>query len=377
MSEKQYDIIVYGATGFTGQLVVVYFCQNFNKDLRWAIAGRNQQKLSRIQKQVQKTSEHMIGTMIVDANRLDSLQQMTAATRVVLTTVGPYADYGEPLVKACLATQTDYLDITGEPEFVNTLLQKYQPMANQQGVLIVNCCGFDSIPADLGTYYTSQQLGNTTEKKITSYVSTSGRPSGGTWNSAIKAMSKAFSGQNQLYRQGKPRLDLHYNYELKKWAIPMPVIDSDIVYRSAQHLGYANKFQYGQFIALASIWDLAGLSLGVGGILLASQIPPIRDLLLALNKPGEGPNAEQRQKSFFDILFVGENSKEKIITNVSGGDPGYTETAKMVSECSRLLVQKRQQLPQQAGITTPAAAFGNYLIDILHQNGIHFRRLTA
>ncbi|MEM7184434.1 MAG: saccharopine dehydrogenase NADP-binding domain-containing protein, partial [Spirochaetota bacterium] len=343
------------------------------KGIQWAIAGRNENKLKHRQAQIKQNYSQEVEIITVDPSSETSLEAMAAQAEVVITTVGPYAEYGEPVLRACLLAESDYLDITGEPEFVNEMMRKYAAQAERRGVLAINCCGFDSIPADLGTYFTVKNLPKEEDKKVYSYVFSSGTFSGGTWNSAIKAMSKAFQGENPLFKHGAPRLDFHYANDINRWAIPMPVIDQDIVFRSSKSLSYAPNFSYGQFIGLPHIAQALGITVAVSGIFLGAQIPPVRDFLLDQVKPGTGPSLEKRQESFFELLFIGESPSKKILTRVNGGDPGYGDTAKMVSEAALLMATQRDGLLQKSGIHTPASVFGDKLVEALDAKGITFR----
>lgn len=377
--KRTYDIVIYGATGFTGQLVAEYFAQHVDANVvKWAVAGRNKRKLndllSRLSQQYPNAAK--AGWVIADSDNSDDLQALCAATKILITTVGPYALHGEPLVKACVENGTHYLDITGEPEFVQDMLKKYDQAAKEQGVLVVNCCGFDSIPADAGAFFTASQLPEG-PKKVRAYVTANGTFSGGTWASAINAFSKISKGggggvSNSTGSAKMP--GIHYHSESGKWAAPMPVIDPWMVKRSSQFRPevYGNDFSYAQYIGVKNPVALGGLLLGVGLVVAAAQLEMTKKLLLDYRKSGEGPSAEERAKGFFKLSFYGEGSGKTCICSVSGGDPGYSETAKMLSESALTLLHHADELPLQGGVVTPAGALGQLLIDRLIAAGIRF-----
>ena len=190
-NDRRFDVVVYGATGFTGGLVAEYLAENGPPDLRWAIAGRNSQKLAAVKDRVARKNPALASLPVLSASADDpaSLDALAASTRVVLTTVGPYAKYGEPLVAACVKAGTDYVDITGEPDFVDTMVRKYHETAKEKQLRIVSCCGFDSIPHDLGALFTAQKLAPNDAMTVRGFVRAKGGVSGGTWHSALGAMA--------------------------------------------------------------------------------------------------------------------------------------------------------------------------------------------
>lgn len=379
MSDRKYDIILYGATGFTGGLVAEYLAANSSKDeVRWAIAGRNQAKLEAVKNKIlEKVPDaNPMDILIADSNQEEQLNAMCASTKILATTVGPYALYGEPLVKACVENGTHYLDITGEPEFVKEMLEKYDAKAKASNTLVINCCGFDSIPADAGAYFTASKL-SSEPKNIRCYVTGNGSFSGGTWASAIHAFSHLF--QSDLKNVGASGSSdknpgFHYVSAIRKWAVPMPVIDPWMVKRSSmmQKEIYGNGFSYAQYLAMKDLPTMGALLAGVAGLVLASQFEPTRNLLLNYRKSGEGPSEEQRAKSFFKVYFIGEANGQQVKCSVSGGDPGYSETAKMLSEAALTVLRHYDELSVKGGVVTPAGALGQFLIDRLVAAGIRF-----
>lgn len=378
-SERTYDIIVFGATGFTGKLVAAYLAAQQEQPFRWAIAGRNVNKLQQVKAELGLGAE--VGLIAADSSDDASLTAMSKEARVILTTVGPYVKYGEPLVKACVETATDYVDITGEPEFVNTMIERYGEQARQQGIRMVNCCGFDSIPHDLGVYMMVQALPTHQPVVVEGIVSASAGFSGGTWHSAIEAIgrirqqikpAKVPREPNQrLVRALKSRI--HYQKVVKGWVVPFPTIDPEIVLRSARALPiYGDNFCYAHYMRIGGLPQLIGGAVAMGSVVGLAQFKPTRNLLLKLRQPGEGPSEEQRAKSTFRVTFIASTGKHSLVGEVHGGDPGYTETAKMISESALCLSLDRSHLPNQTGILTPAAAMGDLLLARLRKAGIVF-----
>lgn len=385
MNDRPFDVVVFGATGFTGGLVAEYLAEKARGGVfRWALAGRSKAKLEDVLQRVRAIDpEAQPGLLEARSDDDASLERMAASCRVVLTTVGPYALHGEPLVAACIRAGTDYVDITGEPEFVNGLLHRHDAAARERGVRIVSCCGFDSIPHDLGAFFTVQKLGPAEPIVMEGLVRATGTFSGGTWQSAIGAMSrpKGLGGQREAEPTGTRRArrlkkGVHYEPRLRAWAAPLPTIDPQIVLRSARALeAYGPDFQYGHYVAIRSTLGLALGALGVGAVVALAQLGPTRELLLRVRKSGEGPSAQQRAKGRFQVTFVAKTPTKTLVTRVSGGDPGYTETAKMVSESALCLAQDRATLPAQAGVLTPAVALGDALLARLVKAGIRFEVL--
>jgi short subunit dehydrogenase-like uncharacterized protein len=373
---RPYDLTVLGATGFTGRLVVEYLARaTHDSELRLAVAGRNEKKLRTICEKLQNEKGVLgdVGIETCDIHDPDSLARLAAKTRVLISTVGPYMRYGEPVVKACLSEQTDYIDITGEADFVARIIKKYDEEAQAKNVLIISCCGFDSIPADLGTLFTVSLLPPDETKTVRSFVEAKMEPSGGTWASLIQAMSpeshaKAGVGALALMAKG-----FHREPTIGGWAFPMPVIDPWIVRRSARKRGdYGPKFRYHQFFMLSSLRSVFKVGTALGGMVLLSQFSRSRQWLLDRKRSGTGPSKQVRSKSWFKLTFVGTSATARIRTSVSGGDPGYTETAKMVSEAALTLLTSRYALPFQGGVLTPGAALGERLITRLVDAGIAF-----
>lgn len=382
---KEFDIIIFGATGFTGGLVASYFASNVDiNKVKWAIAGRNLDKLEGIKGKLEAINPECYKVGLIEADTSDkvSLSKMASKGKIVVSTVGPFIHYGIPVVEACIQEGTHYLDITGEPVFVSNVLKDYDALAKEKGVLVINCCGFDSIPADLGAFFTAKQFEKTEKVDINGYVSSNGTFSGGTWASAINAFAEGNKGMEKSGQQGsgskKEKFDIlklvKFIPEIKRYALPMPVIDPWMVGRTAKVRKdiFGQGFSYNQFIALPNLPAVFGLLGGLGLVVLGAQFKITKELMLNYRKSGEGPDKAKRDKSFFKLTFIGKSDTKTVITTVSGGDPGYTETSKMLSEAALTLFANYDKLAIQSGVTTPGAALGDFLIDILNDKGIKF-----
>jgi short subunit dehydrogenase-like uncharacterized protein len=387
MAERRFDIVLFGATGFTGGLTAEYLAANAPAETRWALAGRNQSKLegvrTRLAAQYPKAAE--LELLRADVTDADSIKAVAEATKVVITTVGPYIHYGEPLVAACAAAGTDYVDLTGEPEFVDTMWLRHGEQARASGARIVHSCGFDSIPYDLGTLFTVEQLPENVPLRIECFVQAGGTFSGGTYHSAINAFARVRqslqaakerrgreprpSGR-RVHGEGKP----HRSEVVGGWVVPFPTIDPQNVLRSAAQLDrYGPDFTYSHYLVTKNLPMTAGLALGAGGAVALAQLPPTRKLMLKIKDPGEGPTPEQRAKAWFRVRFAGEGGGKRVLTQVSGGDPGYGETSKMLAESALCLAH--DTLPASAGQVTTAVAMGDALIERLDRAGIRFEVL--
>jgi short subunit dehydrogenase-like uncharacterized protein len=397
MTTRKFDLVLFGATGFTGKLTAEYLARARTvRPLRWALAGRNREKLEAVRREISTLAPGgaQVEIVIADSNDDNALAALAASTRVVATTVGPYIRHGEPLVRACVEQGADYVDLTGEPEFVDNMIERYGSLAEQKRVKIVNACGFDSIPHDLGAYFTLKALEarlaaherGKVPVTIEGFVRASGSFSGGTWHSAVTAMGRFREYQKQR-KQRSARLPtvgegrqvgatssrVRYRPEVKAWGVPMPTIDPLVVRRSARLLPeYGPDFRYGHFLAQKRLGSVVGLALGVGTVFTLAQFGPTRSLLLKVRDSGEGPSEEQRQKAFFKVTFVGRAAGHEVLCEVRGGDPGYGETAKMLSESALALAFDAERLPRIYGVVPPAAAFGMPLIERLTRAGIVF-----
>ncbi|EYF07867.1 saccharopine dehydrogenase family protein [Chondromyces apiculatus] len=385
---RTYDLVVFGATGFTGRLVAEYLARRVSTEpFHWAIAGRSEEKLARVHAELGLPAD--VGTLEADVSRPESLSRMAREAQVVITTVGPYAQYGEPLVAACVAEGTDYVDLTGEPDFVSLCVERYHEAARDKGVRIVNCCGFDSIPHDLGALFTVERLPSSEPIQLEAFVRAKGMFSGGTWQSALGALGdlraqrsrskppKAASEPGARKVKGI-KAKVRYDREQHAWIVPLPTVDPLIVLRSARALPvYGPDFSYGHYAPVRSTLTLVAGTVGLGVLTAAAQIPPARALLSKVRPSGEGPSAEVRARAWFQVTFRGKAATRQVTTRVSGGDPGYTETAKMISEAALCLAHDRDRLPEATGVLTPAVAMGNLLTHRLQEAGIRFEHLEG
>ncbi|HYI36146.1 MAG TPA: saccharopine dehydrogenase NADP-binding domain-containing protein [Thermoleophilaceae bacterium] len=376
------DIVVFGATGFTGALTAEYLSAALPEGASWALAGRNRQKLEAVAAKLQGSAK----PELVEADVTDeaSVRAVAESARVAITTVGPYLKHGDPLVAACAAAGTDYVDLTGEPEFVDRCYVAHHAAAEKSGARLVHACGFDSIPHDLGALFTVEQLPEGVPLKVEGFVRAGGTFSGGTYHSALgqfararqmiaaaserkRAEPPAPAGRRARGIKGHP----HREPAVNGWAVPMPTIDPQIVVRSARALErYGPDFSYGHYAAVKRLPFALGGMAGVGVLMGAAQIPPLRRQLEKLKSSGDGPSAEQRAKAWFTVTFVGEGGGQKVTCEVKGGDPGYGETAKMLAESALCLAF--DDLPGTAGQVTTAQAMGGPLTARLQAAGISF-----
>lgn len=389
-STRHHRIVVLGATGFTGRLVAEYLARTVGASLPWAIAGRSVEKLQEVHRALVAINPEcaQVAVLLADVGDAESLDRLAASTQVLLTTVGPYAHYGDAVVRACVEQGTDYVDITGEPAFVKETLDRYHAAAQAKGLRIVSCCGFDSIPHDLGVLYTVLQLPEGEPISIEGMVRAKGGLSGGTWHSAINAMRDR-AGSVKAARPPREPLPggrrvraskegLHYDRSRKAWLAPLPTIDPSIVLRSARGLDrYGPDFSYGHFAEVRSTSVLLGGVLGLAGVAAMAQFLPTREWLLGKINPGTGPSPEQRAKGWFTVTFKARAGTKTLVTQVSGGEAGYTETSKMVAEAALCLALDRDKLPPHTGVVTTAMAMGTVLIERLQRAGMIFRVLEG
>lgn len=385
---RELDLVLFGATGFTGGLTAEYLARHGGAELRWGVAGRSPEKLSALAERLANLGGEAPAPRRIEASLGDaaSLEAMARSARVVATTVGPYSRWGEPVVAACVAAGADYADITGEPEFVDRIRRLYGPAAEGKGLRLVSCCGFDSIPHDLGALFTVRQLPKGESIRLQGIVSAKGTYSGGTWQSAVEAMGRFFQDKREKQRtKGRRRRDdggrrirpmaakVHYERQVRGWVAPMPTIDPVIVLRSARSLeDFGPDFRYGHFLRVGSLANLAIGGAMVGGVFALAQLPPTRKLLLGLRHSGEGPDEQTRARSKFRVTFLGQAGEQRVVTEVRGGDPGYGETSKMLAESALCLARDRHLLPEWRGHLTPAAAMGDPLLERLRAAGMTF-----
>jgi short subunit dehydrogenase-like uncharacterized protein len=377
-SEREYDVVLFGGTGFTGGLTAEHLVAHAASATRLALAGRNPDKLEALRERLGRD----LPLLSADVSDRASIDDVAAKARVVITTVGPYVEYGEPLVAACAEHGASYVDLTGEPEFVDRMYVRYDARARETGARIVHSCGFESIPPDLGALLTVEQLPEDSPLRLRGFVSAKMGPSGGTFATMLSGLSRPRQNlqATRERRAAEPppagrrvraeRRPPHRERGLG-WVVPMPTIDPQVVLRSARSLErYGPDFTYGHYFVAGNPALALGLPVGVAGLFAAAQVPPLRRALLARLPSGSGPSEEQRAKSWFKLLIRGEGGGERAAVEVTGGDPGYTESSKMLAEAALCLAE--DDLPASAGQVTPAVAMGHALIERLHDAGIGF-----
>lgn len=387
-STPEFDIIVYGATGYTGRLVAEYLSQEYADDsgLRWAMAGRSQSKLEAVRDEINAPADTPL--VVADTGDADSLRAMAERTRVVLTTVGPYQLYGSDLVRICAETGTDYVDLCGEPAWMRQMIDAHGETAKQSGARIVFSCGFDSIPFDLGVYFLQQaaqeKFGAALPRVKGRVRKMKGTFSGGT-AASLKATLAAAKANPEIYQllgnpfaltpgftgpAQPPAAKPEFDESLGSWAAPfvMAAINTRNVHRSNALLGhaYGSDFVYDEMILTGPGEQGEAIAKAVtGDKSLAGDDAP---------KPGEGPTKEERENGFYDVLFIGEGADGKtLMASVAGKrDPGYGSTSRMIAESAICLV--RDATDTRGGIWTTAPAMGDKLIKRLQDHaGLTFK----
>ena len=387
-STPEFDIIVYGATGYTGRLVAEYLSQEYADDsgLRWAMAGRSQSKLEAVRDEINAPADTPL--VVADTGDADSLRAMAERTRVVLTTVGPYQLYGSDLVRICAETGTDYVDLCGEPAWMRQMIDAHGETAKQSGARIVFSCGFDSIPFDLGVYFlqkaAKEKFGAALPRVKGRVRKMKGTFSGGT-AASLKATLAAAKANPEVYQllgnpfaltpgftgpAQPPAAKPEFDESLGSWAAPfvMAAINTRNVHRSNALLGhaYGSDFVYDEMILTGPGEQGEAIAKAVtGDKSLAGDDAP---------KPGEGPTKEERENGFYDVLFIGEGADDKtLMASVAGKrDPGYGSTSRMIAESAICLV--RDATDTQGGIWTTAPAMGDKLIKRLQEHaGLTFK----
>ncbi|MEU6939319.1 saccharopine dehydrogenase NADP-binding domain-containing protein [Streptomyces rubiginosohelvolus] len=380
------DVVLFGATGFVGALTAEYLAAHAPAGLRWALAGRSRTKLEKLRERLTAIAPRCADLQLLetDADDAEALAELAASTRVVATTVGPYLRYGEKLVAACAEAGTDYADLTGEAEFIDRMYLEHDARARETGARIVHACGFDSVPHDLGAYFTVKQLPEDVPLAVDGFVRTNAVFSGGTFASALTAMGRgpqmlAAARERRLHeprvvgrRVSTPAGSPHFSGETGTWALPLPTVDPTIVGRSARALErYGPDFRYRHFASVKTLPMALGAPVAIGGLVAAAQMASVREWLMSRYEPGQGPDEERRGRSWFTVRFVGEGGGRRVFTEVSGGDPGYGETAKILAESAVCLAL--DELPETSGQVTTAVAMGDALLDRLTAAGLRFR----
>jgi short subunit dehydrogenase-like uncharacterized protein len=400
---SQYDIIVFGATSFVGQIITRYLFTQYglNNTVKWAIAGRSATKLSAVRDALGPDA-HNLPMIVANAQSAGELRQLCLQTQVVLSTVGPYALYGEPLVKACAETGTDYCDLTGEVHWVKQMIARYEPLAKQTGARIVPCCGYDSIPSDMGVYFLQQQaqqrFGRYCLSATMRVKAAKGGVSGGTMASMVNLLKEAAADPelraeltdyysicppvSYTRPRQKPVMSVAYDADARGWIAPfvMAGVNERVVQRSNAFLHYHEQFTYNEAMltgaGLPGFATAATVTGGVGLFMGLMLVGPFRRLIQrVLPQPGEGPSPEAQRTGFFVHEVYGHTEAgQRLLITVSGDrDPGYGSTAKMIAEAALSLAQDVAKTDKPGGFYTPASLFGERLIDRLQQSaGITF-----
>ena len=388
--EKKYEIIVYGATGFTGQICCKYLRDNYS-DLVWAIAGRNGDKLEQIKSDFSLNCD----VVVADGGDIDSLRSLASQTKVVLSTAGPFARYGSLLVQACVENGAHYTDITGENHWVRGLIDKHHAEAASKGIRIIPSCGYDSIPSDIGALFTISQFDKPVSR-VDVYHQAQGGASGGTIETIFtmdglsKEMRDPFvlnPGETVSEEQREKSKDgfiIEQVDGIEGWSGigMMAVANTRVVRRSAALMeqnqkSYGTNFTFGEH-GLFSTKGMARLA-SYGSIFAFIVIAtPLKRLVRRfLLKPGQGPSQETQDQGWFRATFVAysEDNERKICSMFGSGDPGYKSTGKMVCE-SALALARSDNLPggnEYGGVLTSAVGLGNVLIDRLKSAEIEFK----
>jgi short subunit dehydrogenase-like uncharacterized protein len=398
----QFDVIVFGATSFVGQILVQYLTDNFNQPnketLNWAIAGRSQTKLDKVKTQVKQPE---LTTIIADAQDEAAIKIMCAQAKVIISTVGPYALFGETLVKVCAESGTDYCDLTGEVQWIDRMLKKYEDAAKASGARIVHSSGFDSIPSDMGVYFTQREakksLGEYCNNLSMRVKAAKGSASGGTIASILNITKEVMKdpklrkdlinpylicppGHGYKVRQfdtKKPTFDKNFN----GWTAPfiMAGINTRIVFRSNALMGsaYGTDFKYDEAMlvgkGLKGRLTATALVAGLGAFFVGAALKPSRWVLerFMLPKPGEGPTPKEQVEGYYDIRFKGKTpSGKEIQTKVMGqGDPGYGSTSQMLGQVGACLALDKELLTdKEGGFWTTSTLLGDHLLERLEKD---------
>lgn len=387
MTAKKFDIIIYGATGYTGRLVAEYIQATYGNggEVKWAMAGRSIDKLQAVRDEMRLPADTPL--VVADSTDESSMQAMVDSTKAIITTVGPYQLYGSALVGLCANSGTDYVDLCGEVTWMRGMIDAHEVAAKASGARIVFSCGFDSIPTDLGVYKL-QKLAHAKFGKVCSSVNGRVRAMKGTFSGGTAASIRAEVGNAKanpdMFKlaidhfalvpdyEGVPQpkgTEIHYSDELNSWVAPfvMAAINTRNVHRSNALLDfhYGKDFTYDEMILTGP---------GEQGEATAKFVASDNSIAGPdAPKPGEGPSKEEREAGFYDILFIGTTADgEQMKLSVKGDrDPGYGSTSKIISESAICLVKDATDTP--GGIWTTAPAMGDKLIARLEANaGVTF-----
>lgn len=404
-SERRHDVVVWGASGFTGSLVAEYLNERYGTagELNWAIAGRDRDKLEALSEQLDAAK---LPLLTGDSHDRASLDKLVRQTRVVCTTVGPYARYGSELVEACAEHGTDYCDLSGEVPWMRRMIDAHESRAQESGARIVHCCGFDSIPSDMGVMFLQREAkrrhgAHATEIKFRLRAAKGG-PSGGTVASLLNVIEEARADPSAARvlvdpyglnpdgeRSGPDRRDLAgiaYDSDLGAWIAPfvMAGINTRVVRRSNALLDYpyGRDFRYEEAMiagrGLSGRLKALAAAGGTGALMAGAALAPTRALLerFVLPKPGQGPSQKQRETGYFNIILIGKLADGTLLrARITGDrDPGYGSTSKMLGESAVCLAKDVAKADVTGGFWTPASALGEPLLERLQRNaGLSFQ----
>ena len=399
MDDRQFDVVVYGATGFTGTLVAEYLLRQYgiHGDLKWGIAGRSASKLESVKASLGDNAADL-EIIVADSGDESALAALASRARVVITTVGPYALYGSNLVAACVEAGTDYCDLAGEVQWIRKMIDTHHVRAKETGARIVHCCGFDSIPMDMGVWFlqdsVKQSRGHYCDDIALYVKATKGTASGGTIASMMniieevkqdrsiaRMMANPYALNPEGEREGPDIRDQQkviHDEDAACWTAPfvMAGVNTRVVRRSHALAGYpyGRDFRYREAVLTGK--GIGGwlkgtlMTLGLGALVVGISFGPTRKLLkkFVLPKPGEGPNRELQQTGFFNLMQIGKLPDGTVLrTRITGDqDPGYGSTSKMLAEAAVCLA--KDELDARGGVLTPASAMGGRLLARLRDN---------
>ncbi len=408
---REFDVVLWGATGFVGQLTAEYLAEHYSPDeLDWAIAGRSRPRL----RNLRQSLHHEYGglddlqMLVGDAFDRESLDAIAERTDAIATTVGPYAEYGNNLVAACVDRETDYCDLTGEAQWMHDMIDRHHEQARDRGVRIVHTCGFDSIPSDLGVWMLQQRAMQNHDRPCDHIKFTVRGASGGMSGGTLASMANAFEQAsedpslrrmladpyalvpdgNRSGASGPPQSGVEWDDDLEAWTAPfvMAAVNEKVVHRTNALLDdvYGRNFRYRETTScgtgISGAVSAAGLTAGLGAFTGAMALGPTRRLLQStvLPDPGEGPSRESIENGYFSIRLVGTGGRSGDEFRLEGSvkadrDPGYGATAKMLGESVVCLAKDSIDEGLDGGILTPATAMGTTLIDRLRDAGMTWK----
>ncbi|ETV92451.1 hypothetical protein H310_13327 [Aphanomyces invadans] len=404
---REFDVVIFGASGYTGQHIAVEWAKTYGSTTKWALAGRSKEKLEGTKTLIMNKVPDTKDIPILIANALDelSLKAMCESATLVINCTGPFRRFGEPVVKSCVVAGTHYVDISGEPQFIETMMLRYGDDAKKNASVVVSACGFDSIPSDMGTIFTTQQFPNGGAcSSIEAFISSDGKRAHATTYECIVLGLAAVDELKQLRRNVTtvsymgPKLKLQtvgYDERVQKYVVKFPGADASIVRNSQRYLAKKNgttPVRFAIYATFASVWTFALLFMGGVLLFVLGKFEAGRSLLIQYPHvftfgyfSHEGPTDEELSTTTFDVRFFGKGYKTlatsggrpdwQVVTSVHGPEPGYVATSRMVTRCAKVILDGHVV---DRGVLTTASAFANTpLISELNQAGITFRVVCA